>query len=218
MPTLHLSREKTAAASLAGLILFFSFSAVYAAEIKVQLFGQPCLLTDSDPSATTHLTETQLKTIHTVSPEQLPPPTSADEARKLKTKILSAGKLPTSLDRYRDLILKRIDGLLAFFQAASKFKQNKNTTQLLTALKPHLNEKRVKNLEREMKKYEGKTTVKITEPMLEEMRDYYEENSNFPATTVEEEFHRAIARINVRYQCTFEEISEEGDDENDEAE
>lgn len=212
MLTLLCLRKKSAVLSL---ILFFVlfFSSAYATEIKVQLFGQPCLLIETAELTVSRITENQLKTIHSISPEQLPPPTTVDEARKLKTKIQAGGKIPASLDRYHDLILKRVDGLIVFFQAAAKFKQNKNASQLLGSVKPFLNERRVKNFDRELKRYHGKNApAKITEPMLEELRDYYEENSNFPTTTVEEEFHRAIARMNIRYQCTFEEIGDDDDE------
>src|SRR5262245_29599515 len=73
--------------------------------LPVTLFGQPCVLEGPlDPST--------LKAIHSISPEEICSPFSADrtaeETRRAIDKLKAATGVPGSLDVYRDRLARRL--------------------------------------------------------------------------------------------------------------
>jgi hypothetical protein len=162
-------------------------------EIRVTLFGQPCLL--SGP-----LDEGTLRTIHAISPEKTPAPETADQARQLLERLrkLPAG-VPSALDRYREKLGKRVAAQLAYFEGLAGARKNGGKADaLLAATREHLiGGKRAKEFEELARKTDlggaaGEEALSLA---------YSEAIEPSP----EEEFHRAIQRLNVRYTCSFEE-------------
>ncbi|OFZ78497.1 MAG: hypothetical protein A2583_05410 [Bdellovibrionales bacterium RIFOXYD1_FULL_53_11] len=71
-------------------------------EIKIILFGQPCLMSGPYDVAT-------LNAIHAISPEKIPPPASSHQASLLLDRVGKASKLPAAFDLYRERLVKFLD-------------------------------------------------------------------------------------------------------------
>jgi hypothetical protein len=173
-------------------------------EIHVSLFGQPCLLEGP-------LDERGLKTIHSLSPEQLYPartsfPTSEPTRRALeKTRSLTA--IPVVLDRYRERLTKRLEAQLAFMETLESFSKTRKSPPVRAVGKKYLTGKHWREFETQLKKTEAMREVNSERgrDALDQLLDAFNDGIE---PDPEEEFHRAIHRMNVQYTCSFEESSE----------
>ena len=157
-------------------------------EIRVTLFGQPCSLQGP-------VSQEILRSIHDISPEKLPLPASLESARKAVEQIKKQPTLPTALDIYRDKLTKRLEAQLAFFQGWEVYKKSKDIGALTSALKSSLSERKLADVKALPKK--------VPSGKLEDIADAFNEIADAPP---EEDFHRAIERLGVRYSCTFEDV------------
>jgi hypothetical protein len=170
-------------------------------EIRVSLFGQPCVLQGP-------LDEKSLRAIHSLSPEQLYPSLegalSAAPIRRALEKLRNATGLPSSLDRYRDRLAKRFEAQVEFLEALETAKKTTQSTALSTALKAvakkHLSAKRFQEFESQMKT--ALRSRDSSDVLFETFNEGIEADP-------EDEFHKTIHRMNIQYTCTFEDLSEE---------
>jgi hypothetical protein len=163
-------------------------SAAPQTEIHVSLFGQPCVLLGP-------VTEANLRTIHSLSPEQLYPERgttlTAEPTRQALEKIRGIASIPSVLDRYRERLVKRFEAQLAVLEALENFRKTHKPSALQAVGKKYLSGKKQKEFEAQLKKIDA-------DLLFDTFSDGIEADP-------EDEFHRAIHKINVQYTCSFEE-------------
>lgn len=163
-----------------------------AAELRVQLFGQPCLLQGP-------LEEESLKRVHAISPEQLfPAPAEELTLAQLKaaaSKLQSSGPYPAALDPYRAKLGRRLDAQIAFSEAREELARGKKDSPALSRLRKLYKGPAWKALEAGLRK--GNDAEKLSELFFEGIEP-----------DPEEDFHRGIQRLGIRYDCAFEEQKE----------
>ncbi len=176
-------------------------AAIYAnaapqAQIKVSLFGQPCLLIGP-------LSESTLKAIHAISPEQMPPPKTEEQTQKQLEKVKSAAQVPSSLDRYREQLTRRLEAQTALFEGLAAATKAGSIAPLSQKVSPYLSKRRTKDFEAQLKAIDAKQKPGAwNTATLDQISEAFETALD---SSPEEEFHRAIGRLNIRYQCAFEE-------------
>ncbi len=157
-------------------------------EVKVTLFGQPCLL--SGP-----FSEGVLNAIHGISPEKMPSPQSAQQAKQTLDKLSKTPRLPVGLEVYRDHLTKHTQALRAFYEAIPAAKKAGKAEPLLKAVRPHLQGTDETRFEMAAKK----TTTWTPAAQSQLNESYLEAIEEYP----EEEFHRATRQMNINYTCDF---------------
>ncbi len=169
-------------------------------EIKISLFGQSCTMSGPFQQAV-------LKSIHSISPEQMPPVQSKEQARQLLSRLKNAGSTPSELMSYRDKMIKRLEGLSAFFDALAQAKKDQSI-EPLTAL----NTKWV--ISESKKEYESALKSSSTRENAQQWNDATSDQAReiferFSVPDPQEEFHRSIQKIRVSYACFYEETDSE---------
>jgi hypothetical protein len=175
-------------------------------EIKVELFNQPCLLQGpADLSV--------LRQIHAISPEQLFPPShdkasvknQQDTFRKSLRYMKSNVKLPQEFQKYTQRMERRLEAFVALFDGLEKMKKTQNTKELITAVGSH---------------FQNKTGNEFTK-IVNELKPNLKEVSNDTLDTLkqaikngiepdsEEDFHKALLRAGIQYNCAMDEKSDE---------
>ncbi len=182
------------------LILLWSASALAEpnasknTEIRVTLFQQPCLL--GGP-----FSEETLGTIHSISPEKIPPLLTLEHARQSLGKLKAASAVPSALEVYRDKLQRRLETQIAFEESLEEARKTVSTDPLFSAMKRKLSERQSTELKSRMKKIDSKEAVfKWTPAQLDSLREAFEE---VLGPHPEEDFHRAIQRIKVQYTCNY---------------
>jgi len=188
--------------SLAGLLIWTvcSVSSARAAEIKVVLFGQPCLLRGP-------IEIPQLKSIHEISPEQIFSGQDGIAQSKQQTlailnHLIKSPTVPNALDRYKERLKKRLEAQIDFFDTFDEYKHTGKIENLMGLLSRRVLPKSQKQFEDMIKKVSEKD-VQVQEPKIFE--SYLEMIEPYP----EEDFHRGIQKIHVQYICSFDEGSHE---------
>ena len=171
-------------------------------EIRVNLLGQTCLLEGP-------FDESTLKFVHSIGPAQIYPSVSiSDLSTALKQTnhaldtLRSSNRLPSLLDRYRKKLGKRFESQIAFFGSLNGNKEA--TTSLIKLGKTSLKGKDLKTFESLAKNLytpEGKRDPHYTETSDQLFEIYNESIERDP----EEDFHRAIKKLDIHYVCSFEE-------------
>jgi hypothetical protein len=174
-----------------SLLLVALTHPAYASEIKVSLFGQPCVLTGP-------VEESVLQTVHSISPEKIPTPETADQARRDLAALGKVQAIPPDLDRYRDLLTKRLEAHQIFLEALAGAKRAAKPDTVLSAVKPLFEAKKFRSFQDQVRKA---WTAVPTPAVLEQVKEQFE---RFAPPDPQEEFHRAIRRMKVTYDCTFE--------------
>jgi len=178
-----------------------------AREIKVTLFGQPCLLRGP-------FDVTMLKTIHEISPEQILPnltfggSEAVSTLKKSLAKLNAAAKTPSGFDRYRERLSQRIESQIAFGEGINKAQKSHKSAPLLDAILPYLHQKSsLKSFQLLAKKFEDAKsgTPQETARLIEQLSELYNDTIDANA---EEEFHAASHRLGIKYACSYEETSE----------
>jgi len=180
-------------------------------EIRVTLFGQPCSLRGP-------VDERMLKIIHLLSPEQLYPerdsPLTSGPTRKALDKLRAATGAPSGLDRYRERATKRLEAQLAFIESIESIEKPEKEHKIASLLetgKSHLTGSHLKDFEAAVKKAEAAKTLSRRDT-IDSLFDTYSDGIE---ADPEEEFHRAIQRLNVQYVCLFEGNGEGASDASD---
>lgn len=184
--------------SVSGLAARPAHAAPNRQQLKVSLFGQPCLLQGP-------VDEKTLKVIHSLSPEQLYPSQegalSAAPSRKTLEKLKAVTGAPAGLDRYRERLTKRLEAQIAFLSAVENLRKDQKAAPLIAVVKANTSSRRAKEFEAAVKKAEASKSLAKSET-LDALFDSYNEGIE---SDPEEEFHRAIQRMGVQYACSFEE-------------
>ncbi len=175
-------------------------------EIHVILLGQPCLLLGPYDEPT-------LKAIHGIGPAQIYPnlsvsnfTVSTEQAQKTLDKIRGMNSLPSSLDRYREKLGKRLTGQIAFLSTIETTQKAHNSSNLSQVAKKFLKNQDLIAFEKLLKKIN--LPQKNTSSFMESMDQIFDFYNDRIEPDPEEEFHRAIKRMNVQYTCSFEETEE----------
>jgi len=173
-------------------------------EIQVTLFGQPCLL--GGP-----LAEIALQAVHSISPEKTPVSQTYQQAKDSLEKIKAATPVPTPLEHYRERLTRHFKSQLKFYEGMAAAKKAGKTDLLLSSVKEYLLPKQVKTFEEFLKKAQAKESVKSWSAGTQEtvFATFQEASEPHP----EEEFHRVIRHMSVKYTCTLEENDEHLDEE-----
>jgi hypothetical protein len=170
-----------------------------ATEIRVSLFGQPCVLQGPADERT-------LRLIHSLSPEQLYPQRDTSLAsaptRRALDKLHSISGAPAALDRYRERLGKRLEAQVALLETLESFQKTHKPTPVYAVGKKYLAGRRLKEFDAAIKKAEG---TKVSSSAADSIFDAFSDGIE---PDPEEEFHRAIHRMNVQYTCSFEETGE----------
>lgn len=176
-------------------------------EVKVTLFGQPCLLRGP-------LAEGVLKEVHRVSPEQAYPSRLAIEPlRQALKRVKGTSALPPSLGPYREKLLKRLQAQVAFFEGLQAIQKTGDASAIIAVTKPYLTNSSVKGggsgkdfekLARQFKEISKEGPAKH-ESWQTQLRELYMQSIE---PDPEKEFHQTIKKLNVEYACSFEENDE----------
>lgn len=180
-------------------------------QIHVKLFGQPCLLEGP-------VDEDTLKTIHSISPEELYPVFEPGlKHAKVKTALekLRALRTPLAgLDLYREQLLKRLEAQASFLKGLDEALVVKKSFPLVAGVRAQLSDAKFKSFENMAKKLDGGLTPAQRKDLIDQL--FFSYNEALPSDP-EEEFHRAIHKMKIQYLCSFEDTGEgsgESADEN----
>ena len=166
-------------------------------EIPVTLFGQSCTL--SGP-----LDQITLQKIHSISPEQLSPAQRGDQIRKVLEKVKKAAGLPPALDHYRERLIERLEALFAFSEIAPTLKKEGKPQGALLSLKKFLKQE---TASQEFETFWKKTEARVpasewNTATLDQLEEIYQKAIE---PNPEEDFHRAIRKLKIKYECAYEE-------------
>ncbi len=175
-------------------------------EIHVTLLGQPCLIEGP-------YDENTLRTIHGMGPAQLYPIISMDDLKASKEssksaleKINSDPHLPLQLDRYKNKLSKRLMAQIDFLSSLENLEKNHELPKFLNLIKKYLKISDLKRVETILKKI--KNLSKISPQYRDGIEQIFDSYNDGIEPDPEEEFHRAIKKLNVQYTCSFEESGE----------
>jgi hypothetical protein len=179
----------------------------HSTEVRISLLGQPCSLQGP-------FEENILKLIHSVGPAQIYPilnfkniSSSLAQAKKSLEKIHSISGLPTSLDRYREKLKKRLGAQVAFMTALLETQKNSKKSDqnsvLLKTVDDYLQDRDLKKFESILRKNHTLEKMGPLSPdTIEALFEYFNDSIE---PDPEAEFHRAIKKLGVQYVCSFEE-------------
>lgn len=169
-------------------------------EITVSLFGQNCTLSGPFP-------ESVLKSVHAISPEQIPIEQTPETLKKNAQKVRAAKEVPPLLEHYRDQLLKHLSARVAFQDGLAVAKKSNQSAPLIEATRESLDSAKSADFATLVKSLEAKEKPSAwSAPTTEHLLSAYE---TMIEPRPEEEFHRAIQRSNIRYNCAFEESDDE---------
>lgn len=167
----------------------------YAENLKVTLFGQPCTLTGPVPIAT-------LNTLHQISPANCKALDPQSAKRSLGI-VESTKEIPNELRNYHGLLAQHLKARVAFYSALEVAQKKRSAQQFITRVRSLL---RSPNLGKLQRLVEATWTPEKSEVAESDLLDYYDQiTTSYP----ESEYHAGIRRMNVRYQCSFDESTEE---------
>jgi hypothetical protein len=110
--------------------------------------------------------------------------------------------VPAGLDRYKERLGKRLEAQLVVLEAIEGFRKSRSTAALTEAGKKYLTGKR-------QKEFDAAVSKAVKEPPGDKSREaqdaVFDIFSDGIEADPEEEFHRAIHRLNIQYTCSFEE-------------
>ena len=186
--------RKTIALSLSCLIASFEMTSLaHAAQVRVNLLGQPCVLKGP-------FEVTTLELIHSIGPAQIYPNFTDLSSPQIKHQLTRAlntlqntKKLPPLLEPYRERLTRRLKKQQLFIQALQGSKPTTALAQLGPGVIPAT----------ELKKFQSLVQTKRLRPQIIEQAFEIFNNSIEPDP--ESEFHRMIKKLQIEYQCSFEE-------------
>ncbi len=172
-------------------------------EIHVNLLGQSCLLKGP-------FDESTLKTIHSVGPAQIYPnfssvdsPTTKGQTQKALEQLRNINNLPSLLDRYKEKLGKRLGAQAEFFSGLQILLNDQDPTELNKAAKKYLKSSDQRAFENGVKKLQ--TNIKSPAQRKEFSEQLFDLFNESIEKDPEEDFHRAIKKLNIQYICSFEE-------------
>jgi hypothetical protein len=188
---------------------------VRAESLSVDLLGQQCSLKGPFSSAV-------LKAIHELSPDRLYPPEFSPEVSDGRDQTRGAldrlkkrgtGTTPAALDRYRERVGRRLEAQLAFYEAWQAARRENKAQLLGERVRRYLSGRGRTEFETQLKRWEGKPGSNLA--------SLFKNNDAATALFVsyndaieadpQEDFHRTIEKMGIRYECAFHEAAEESD-------
>ncbi|MEK6578745.1 MAG: hypothetical protein AABZ55_05915 [Bdellovibrionota bacterium] len=176
--------------------LLLSFDIWANSQLDVTLFGQPCLLQGP-------LDKSKLQAIHSISPEQALPAyenrLSSESTRVALLKVKKIAGLPAAVDLYKEKLVRRLEGQVAFLEALDSSRSAKNLTPIISIIEKLLSPDKRKEVEAKIKKLDPSRLFSndLIEPIFQAFSDAIEPDP-------EDLFHRGIKKIGVQYICSFE--------------
>lgn len=176
-------------------------------QLDVTLFGQPCLLQGP-------IDKTKLQAIHAVSPEQALPAfenrLASEPTRLAYLRVKKVSGLPGTLDLYKEKLIRRFEGQVAFLEALEASRSTKSLTPILATARKLIGTEKRADVETRIKKLDPHRLFSndLIEPVFQAFSDAIEPDP-------EDLFHRSIKKLGVQYVCSFE---AEGDSEESEVE
>ncbi len=190
--------------SLHLILLTSSGQVAQASEIHVILLGQPCLLAGPFDNTT-------LELVHSVGPAQIYPnftnlnqPGTRDQVSRALLKSQNAKKLPNLLERYRERLTSRLQRQLRFIQA---LQGQSKIDALLKLGRGAIQGPEIKKFESILKPKRGPEEENTVRP--EAAEQLFELYTDAIEPDPESEFHRAIKKLQIQYNCSFEESEPE---------
>lgn len=177
-----------------GLILILSLNISYLSyadsatqQIPVKLFGQPCLLEGA-------YTKTQLAHLHSISPAQIPLFTSLEQTQKSLVILQKAHDLPKPLKEYQEKLKLNILAMQALFIALDNKTDAKT---VMNKIKSHF-------IHASHSEFNMRLRLYLNERKEETLSRLIESYQSLVPERPEEEFHSAIERAKIRYNCSFD--------------
>ena len=202
---MKLTTALLSAACSAGVALAAYAPLAQAAAVQVMLFGQPCQI--QGPAG---VPDAQLSAIHQISPEQTPLSENPKNLQSSLERLKTAANLPPALASYITQRSKAIEARIAFEEALQSARKSRNAEQFGGALQKYLHPRRQKSL---VKQFEKALKAGNSPHAWEQIRTEFAESSEGDG---EEDFHRAIRKLKIVYQCSYEE-SQPADAQNEPA-
>lgn len=131
-------------------------------------------------------------------------PEGLEQTRKALGAARKISGVPAALDRYREKLIRRLEAQQAFYESFADAKKNKKATLLTEAVKAF-------QVPAKTKRFQAAFEKLVTEKgwpnlSIEAAAILFGESLD---DSPEEEFHRAIQKMGIRYACSFE--GDEGD-------
>ncbi len=170
-------------------------------DIQVTLFGQTCLLSGPFDQGT-------LQSIHSISPEKIPPSLSLEQAKAAALKLEAAKGLPAGLSKYRESLSRRVGAQVGFLEALAHARQSGKSAVLLQAVTPLLSEAKLEGFRTKLKRIDSATggnSTRWNSAAIEQLSEAFQDALD---PHPEEEFHRAIQRLKVQYTCSYGETDD----------
>ena len=174
-------------------VLLLSAPSAQAGAVQVMLFGQPCQL--QGPAS---VPESQLSAIHQISPEQTPLSENTKALQSSLDKLRAASNTPPALAHYVEQRSKSIEARLALENALQAARKARSPELFGSSLQKYLHPKRQKAL---VKQFEKALKAGNSPHAWDQIRADFAEVSESDG---EEDFHRALRKLKVVYQCSFE--------------
>lgn len=171
---------------------------VSAGATQVMLFGQPCQL--QGPSG---LGESQLKTIHQISPEQTPLSDSLQNLQSSLERLNQTAEVPEAIQRYVKRRTKAAKARVAFEEALQSARKSRNPALFTEAIRPWVHPRRLKSM---TSRFEKALKAGNSPSAWDQIRSDFAE---IAGPDGEEDFHRALRKLKVVYQCSFESFDDE---------
>jgi len=164
-----------------------------AAAVQVMLFGQPCQLTG--PAG---LSEAQLNAIHQISPEQTPFSDAPKSIEASIEKLKSSDATPSILAGYLQQRTKALRARLSLELAIEAGRKARSAAPFAQGTQGLIHPKRHAAL---IKTFEKALKAGNSPHAWEQLRADFAEVAEPDG---EEDFHRALRKLKVVYQCSFE--------------
>ena len=169
-----------------------------AGAVQVMLFGQPCQL--QGPAG---LGEAQLKAIHQISPEQTPLSDSLQNLQSSLERLNQTAEVPEAIKRYTERRTKAAQARIAFEEALQSARKSRNGELFAEAIRPWVHPRRLKAM---TSRFEKALKAGNSPSAWEQIRSDFAE---IAGPDGEEDFHRALRKLKVVYQCSFESFEDE---------
>lgn len=174
-------------------------------EIHITLLGQPCLLQGP-------FDEFTLKTIHSIGPAQLYPVIALEEiknskksAQKAIEKLRLSSSLPSLLDRYKAKLTRRLEAQIGFLDAIETLSESGEYEAIIKMSKNYLKKADYQKLKNKVIALKPSSKSLKNQDKANQLFDFY---NDLIEPDPEEEFHRAIKKLNIQYRCSFEDSEE----------
>ncbi len=168
-------------------------------QISVKLFGQPCFLKGD-------VSKKILNQIHSITPENVFPVQSAKDVKKSQRRVDSVKNIPTALKPYLSQLTRYLEAHRTFFEASKAATRAKDPTLFLERIKPFV-ERNHQALEHRAQLFRKQLNSHQRSAFISELLEIYKE-STLPSP--EEEFHRGLDQMKIRYNCEFDRNHEAG--------